>query len=325
MTTTSTATAAKNGFRPIDKIAVSLAHGFMGKGGQLEHIQLVDSVSAGICGVNAKDERGKVRTVVVSLPAYLDWGTPINQAEAANMDNRPNRSKAVIEHFGFIMALVSHGIEVQLLPPKENIPEGVYTRDIGFVAGKKLIHCNMGADVRKPEQEQLIGGIIPPREVMIEGGNVVLEGDLLFLGTGDRTNLAAVKWLQEVVGTEFEVINVPLKPGILHLDCAFGPIAKPNGHPGGALVYESAFADPASVTLLKKVYGKLHGISQTEAKLLGTNGFWINPETVFVNPRCEKVIEILNNLGTEVIHLPMDEVVLGEGYARCSTLPLVRE
>ncbi len=316
----------QSGFRPIDKQAVSLSIGFMSRLGQIEsHVVLSDGISASSTNFKCTNERSPLKAVAVSLPTYLDWANPINEVEAANMNNRPDRTRAVIEHFGFIMGILSKGVKVHLIGPHSDLPESVYTRDIAFVVGNKLIRCNMGADVRKNETRQILGAITPPSEVILEGGNVILEGDKLFLGIGDRTNVAAAKWLQEIVGGDFEVIQIPLNPGVLHLDCAFGPIALPNGHSGGALVYPSAFTTRESLDLLKQVYGKLYPVSEHDYHHLGTNGFWINPDTVFANPDCPKIVKLLKSLGKEVLTLPMDEVVKGEGYARCSTLPLLRE
>lgn len=308
--------------REIDKQAVSISNRFIGRMVQSELIRVADKIDPTLGQFKAKGERSELKLVALSLPTYLDWAEPINLAEAIN--RKPNRAKAVIEHLGFISAIASTNVEVVLIPPKPHLLEGVYMRDIGVVIGNKLIESNMVAKVRKREESQISGGIKPPQEVQIEGGNVIVEGEIVFLGIGDRTNIEAAKWLQEIVGTEFQIMPIKLRNGVLHLDCALGPIGIPNGKAGGALAYKSAFQEEKDLKLFEKIYGKLNWITKGEYAKMGANGFWVNPETVFVNPDCPRLIEIIKGKGKEVILLPMPEVVLGEGFARCSTMPLIR-
>ncbi|MBS3068027.1 hypothetical protein J4450_04955, partial [Candidatus Micrarchaeota archaeon] len=166
-------------------------------------VKIVEVADVSKRQVNCTSEKGKLSSAIVSLPTYLDWAEPINVAELANMGNKPNRATAVIEHIQFLLTLLSHGVELTLVKPSADTLEGVYTRDIAAVIGHKCILANMVAEPRWPEEKTITGGIIPPSEVKLEGGNVIIDGDVVFIGVGDRTNIEAVVWLQEVVGTAF--------------------------------------------------------------------------------------------------------------------------
>lgn len=275
---------------------------------------------------NCNDEKGKLKEAVVSLPTFLDWGTPINVAEAANMANKPDRLEAVNEHMKLIETLLSCGVKLQVIAPSESRLEGVYTRDPAFVIGDRAFRANLVAEPRKPEHGTFIRGIVPPEEVKIEGGNVVVDGNEVFLGVGDRTNTAAVEWLQGILGNTFQVIPIKLIPGVLHLDCAFSPIARPNGKAGGAIIYPNAFASDKDLKLFRSIYGRIFKIGEVEYKLLGANTLALDPETRIVNPSCQTIIDMLKGeLHQNVIPVRLDQVVLAEGYARCCVMPLVRE
>ncbi|MBI2079843.1 hypothetical protein HYT84_03690 [Candidatus Micrarchaeota archaeon] len=312
--------------RPLDSRAMRKSEVMLESLARHPLVKVVDQVNVSQYPVGCKGESGKLKTVVVSLPVYLDWAEPINGGEMANMQSRPDRLEAVEQHLRFILKLLEQGIEVIIIKPDHTRLEGVYTRDIGVVIGSRFIQCNMVASVRKPEELTIVGGIKPPPEVKIEGGNVILAGNLTFLGIGDRTNREAGEWLQGVVGTATEIKPILLKEGILHLDCAFSPIAKPNGTAGGAFVYQTAFASTDDLELLERVYGKLIGISEREATQLGVNVLSLDPHTKIITPSCNRLARILKTLYHQtVIRFNLEEVVKGEGYARCSTLPLLRE
>ena len=313
------------GLRSVDKEAIRLSQCLL-EGLQKRHSMVAIEDAADVRKVSCNDEKGKLTKAVVSLPTYLDWGMGINMAEIENMANKPDRLKAVIEHMKLIGTLLMRNVELIVIKPTQDKLEGVYTRDIGFVVGNKCIHANFVAEPRWAEERSISGGIKPPAEVKIEGGNALIDGNMVFLGIGDRTNIQAAVWLQEVLGTEFEVVPLFLQPGVLHLDCAFSPIAKPNGTNGGALVYSEAFVNERDIALLRKVYGRLFAVNKQEYKNLGLNTFALDQHTRIVNPNCPIVCEILAyELHQTIVPVGLDEIVKGEGYARCSVMPLVRE
>ncbi len=295
---------------------------------KFQGIKLVDVVRATDYRISCKSENGKLRTAVVSLPTYLDWGTPINIREAENHNNKPDRYVAVIEHTKLIMELRKANVDVVLINPGADKPEGVYTRDIGITIGDKLIQANLVALPRQAEEKTVEGGIKPPKEAELEGGNVILEGskNLMLVGVGRRTNDDAIKWLQEIVGTEFEVKAIRLNSDILHLDCIFSPIEVKSNHAGGAgLVYPNGFEDKRDLEFLVSIYGRLFEIGQDECCKLGANTLALDPKTRIVNPNCTQVISFLKGIGQNVVPVRLDEIVKGEGYARCSVMPLERE
>ncbi len=311
--------------RPLDQKAIAQTTTLIEGLQRVGKVNAIDRLDVAAIKVHVQDEKGKLKAAVVSLPTYLDWAAGINVAEIANMHNKPNRLNAVMEHIELLNTLLGYGVEVHLLNPSFERLEGVYARDIGMVIGDKVIEANFVSPARFPEEGSITGGLKPPKEVKIEGGNVILEGSKVFLGIGDRTNLEALEWLRGILGNQFEVTPINLVPGVLHLDCVFSPIAKPNGTPGGAIAYSAGFKHDSDITMLRKMYGQIFEATKQEYNALGVNTFALDPKTRIVTPACPRLIGLLTELGQRVVPIKLDEIVKGEGYARCSIMPLQRE
>ncbi|MCX6778325.1 MAG: arginine deiminase family protein [Candidatus Micrarchaeota archaeon] len=277
-------------------------------------VQVVDEIDASTLSVSRFHEPN-CKKVVVQPPTHLDWsGNGINSVEAANADNRPDRFVAVCEHICLIRLLVQNGTDVLIVRPRPEWPEGVYTRDISFVIGDKLIRANMAMDVRKPEQDAIKNAIVLP-EGIIEGGNVFVDSPNVLIGVGDRTDYAAVKCLQTILGKDFQVIPLELKPGVLHLDCVFNPV-----HKGAAVIDKNAFLRESDVKTLENIYADLVELPKKEIELLATN--FISMGSLFVNTHCKNLVKSLNQLGHWTKHLAFGEILKADGSARCATLPL---
>ncbi len=295
--------------------------------------QIADTVDAGRYAPNVQSERQPISKVVVSLPTYLDWDTshPINELEKANSQNLPNRSRAVRQHGIFIEKMLEFGIDVIAIPPSPERLEGVYTRDIAFVVGDQFIRANFTPLIngkpspRLAEEDTVTGGIKPPAGVIIEGGNVVVDHDHVFVGWGDRTNQAAVGWLQTLLGSSKQVVGLHLRPGVLHLDCVFLPIVPANGAPSRALIHEPAFVDPAELAFAESVYGRIQKVHPSEVPLLGLNAPCIDTHTRLVSKHAKRIIAAFREWGLKVVEVDLGEIIKAEGGPRCSTMPLVQE
>jgi len=313
----------KNKLRLVDQKAVRLTKFFLETLSGNPMVTVVDKLDASKHKISCTSENGTLKRVVVSMPTYLDWGTPINEAEAVN--RKPDRLTAVQQHIKFIQTLMAHGIQVIILKPDYSRLEGVYTRDIGFVIGTKCFRANLVAEARKPEQETVVNAIVPPPEVQIEGGNVLTKKELVFLGIGKRTNQEGAIWLQEQLGTEAEVKPIALTQETLHLDCAFGPLVQPNGVPGGALIYPKGFVNASDIELLQKVYAQTHIVPLEEYKLLGANVSFLGPAKGIIPTGCPTVKGYIAQHGIVPLEHDLTEIVLAEGAGRCSMFPLLRK
>ena len=129
-------------------------------------------------------------------------------------------------------------MEVIKLRPSKDHPEQVFTRDIGFTLGNQLFISEMANPIRQGE-EKVLAHWMNEQDVSykklsshpIEGGDVIVDGNRVFVGISDRTSMNAIQALQNEL-PDFEIIPIPFNPKYLHLDCVFNILSSKD-----ALIY----------------------------------------------------------------------------------------
>ena len=153
----------------------------------------------------------------------------------------------------------------------------------------------------------------------LEGGDVMLVGRDIYVGnTGNASNTAGIRWLQNCLGREYRVHEIPLSSHFLHLDCV---LALPR--PGLAVICREAFVKGVPEFLKN---WKLIGVSAEDAeKKLGCNGLVLNEKTMMVGDDMPDLARALRAEGTEVLTARIDGIYWQGGGFRCWHHPLVRE
>ncbi len=222
----------------------------------------------------------------------------------------------------------------------------IFTRDIGFVIDDYFIKANILPD-REPELAAIQYVIdqmdpakvrTPPEEVHVEGGDVILWNEYIFVGTYKgsdykdyitaRTNLYAVDYLRKLfphkIVKEFDLVKskVEARDNALHLDCCFQPIGQDK-----AIIYRSGFRDPADYQYLVNLFGdeNLFHITRDEMYEMHSNVFSISPDVIVSEKNFKRLNKWLRGEGFTVEEVPYAEISKQEGLLRCSTLPLIRD
>jgi N-dimethylarginine dimethylaminohydrolase len=222
----------------------------------------------------------------------------------------------------------------------------IFTRDIGFVIDDIFIKANILPDrERELEAIQYIINQInpakvvrPPEEVHIEGGDVMLWNNHIFIGTYKgsdykdyitaRTNMAGVEFIKNLfphkIVKEFDLVKSKLeaRDNALHLDCCFQPVGKDKG-----IIYKSGFREEADYRYLLNLFGKenLFHITRDEMYHMNSNVFSIAPNVVVSEKNFTRLNNWLRENNFIVEEVPYSEIAKQEGLLRCSTLPLIRE
>lgn len=274
--------------------------------------------------IQCQNEYQTLKSVITVSPEYMAITEVINETQNHYANDNINTKIASEQHLGLVKVLQAQGVAVQELPPQADLNEQVFTRDIGFTIGGDLFICNMARDIRKKEVKVLINWLekngVPYKQCevpSIEGGDVIVDGEQVWVGLSGRTTRAAVEALQTELPT-YTVQPLQLREDILHLDCVFNVINNDT-----ALIYPEAFTK-ADYKKLNQHYN-LITITEEEQFLMGPNVLAVGEGKVISLPENKRINEALTKAGFEVIEVPFSEIIKSGGSFRCCTLPLLRK
>ena len=171
-------------------------------------------------------EYDTLRRVILCPPKFMAIEEVINDVQRHYEDENIDVELAMKQHEEFERTLKEHGVEVIKLPASEQFPEQVFTRDIGFAVGDELFVSEMASDIRKGEEEVLEEWLeeedIPFQTTTdrVEGGDVIVDRNTVYVGVSSRTSEAAIRKLKRDL-PDHEIVEVPFNEKYLHLDCVF--------------------------------------------------------------------------------------------------------
>lgn len=302
--------------------------------------------------LNIKNETGLLKSVVLGQPKSLGAVPTLSESYDAKSyftiqnGNYPTESDITAEMDAFEGVLKKYGVKVYRPDIIEDYNQ-VFARDVAFVIEDKMIISNVIAD-RADEQDayrkifekvQWRKIINLPDTAHIEGGDVIVWNDFLFIGTcfsedyrsfkTARTNEYAIEILKEYFPKK-RIIDLELKKndtvpyeGILHLDCTFNPVGKDK-----CIIYKDGFVDENDYRLILDIFGEENcfHVDREEMFEMYPNIFSISENVVVSDRAFVRMNEHLRNVwGMTVEEIPYREVSKMGGLLRCSTMPLVRE
>ncbi|MGG1245905.1 dimethylarginine dimethylaminohydrolase family protein [Bacillus spizizenii] len=270
-----------------------------------------------------RTEYGTLQKVVLCSPEHMTIKDVINETQKHFEDDNIHVKTATDQHSRFVEALRSHNIEVILLPARDGLPEQVFTRDIGFVIGEKAFLSSMTEPIRQGE-EAIIKDLFHRQGISytrmlntsIEGGDVIIDKDIVYVGISQRTDMSAIGQLKEEL-PEYTVVPVQLHEKFLHLDCVFNIVSETE-----ALIYPNAL-QPEAVHMLAKRYDLIE-VPEDEQFTLGTNVLSIGRKTIISLPFNRHVNQQLSKRGYHIIEIDLSEIIKSGGSFRCCTMPLIR-
>ena len=300
--------------------------------------------------LNINNETSRLRAVV--LGSAISNGPTPTIAEAYDPKSLehilagtyPKEPDMVLEMEAFHNVLCKYGVTVYRPDSIENYNQ-IFVRDIGFVIGDVFIKSNILPDrERELDAIQYVLDQInpkkivrPPEEVHIEGGDVMLWNDYIFIGTYKgsdykdyitaRTNRQGVQYIKELfpnkIIKEFDLIKSKMeaRDNALHLDCCFQPVGENKG-----IIYKRGFREEADYLFLVTLFGEenLFHVTRKEMYDMCSNVFSIDTNVVVSEKKFKRLNKWLRANGFVVETIPYAEISKQEGLLRCSTLPLIR-
>jgi N-dimethylarginine dimethylaminohydrolase len=301
--------------------------------------------------LNVKNETSRLRAVVLGS-AISNGPTPtVNEAydpkslEHILAGTYPIEEDMVKEMDALFKVFQKYDVIVYRPEMIENYNQ-IFARDIGFVIDDIFIKANILPDrERELDAIQYVLDQIdpkkvvrPPEEVHIEGGDVMLHNEYIFIGTYKgsdyknyitaRTNTAGVAYIKALfpnkIVKEFDLVKskIEARDNALHLDCCFQQVGN-----GKGIIYKSGFREEADYMFLVGLFGKenLFHITRDEMYHMNSNIFSIAPDVVVSERNFTRLNAWLRDNGFTVEEVPYAEIAKQEGLLRCSTLPLIRD
>lgn len=302
--------------------------------------------------LNINNETGRLKTVVLGQPVSMGADPTLEESYDAKSYHTiqqgvyPKEEDIIHEMTEFEKVLRKYDVEV-IRPDIIKDYNQVFARDVAFVIEDKMILSNLIPD-RADEQEAYskIFEQVEWRKIInlpdtahIEGGDVIVWNDFLFIGTcfsedyrnfkTARTNEYAIEILKEYFPKK-RIIDLELKKndtvpyeGILHLDCTFNPVGKDK-----CIIYKDGFVDESDYRLILDIFGEENCFHVTKEEMfeMNPNIFSISPEVVVSDAAFTRMNRYLQDVwNIKVEEIPYREISKMGGLLRCSTMPLVRE
>ena len=300
--------------------------------------------------VKVDNEYSALKSVILGLaedmgdpPKVFDVYDPRSLYHIKN-NSYPSEVDVKKDVESFYKILIKHNVDV-LRPDNIKNCNQVFARDLGFTISNIFFQSNIVPN----REEELVGvsGIINnldagvvklPDYMHIEGGDVIIHNDKLFIGTysGEdyselitaRTNQESISYLENMIPSK-EIMSINIKKSntdvfenVLHLDCCFQPIGKRK-----AIICPDSFVNKRDVEYLISYFGKKNTYLAygQEAYMLISNLLVISPEVIVSDKRFNKINTWLEKNDFHVEKISYENVSKMSGLFRCSTLPLLRE
>ena len=312
------------GLREPDLRAVELAVFIYKQLGAVSNVAIAKEFDASRYGISCPNEDGFLKTAVVSPPPMLDWAPENgNRTELANMGKKPDRLLATMQHFLMVARMADHGTFVLVIEHDPDAKQMVFTRDSAFAVDGTLFLAKLFRKDRAAETAKFTGSAATFSEgAVIEGGNVILGKDCIFLGINHRTNMAGYEELRGKTGRE--VIPLPISDEVIHLDCIFLP-KEANGGPSLAFFYPKMFREPQKAhEIISKRYGNVKVISDSEFKAFGANVLKLDSSSWLANPGASAIVSGLEKAGIKPDLLHFDQISMSEAGFRCCFAAVAR-
>ena len=301
--------------------------------------------------LNVNNETSRLLTVVLgtaksngSTPELEECYDPKSRQNVLN-NTYPTEIDMINEMNQFEQVLLKYKVDIRRPETIINYNQ-IFSRDIAFVVDDSFIISNILPD-RSNEILAInkVIDLIPknkiielPEDCHVEGGDVILHNDYIFIGTYDgddysnfktaRTNYKAIKFLKEKFTEKkiipFDLIKSDLEPtkNALHLDCCLQPVGN-----GKLVACPEAFLKREQYKWLVDYFGdqNILEISLSEMSKMNCNFFSIDTNIVVSEKSFTRLNSWLRGFDIVVEEINYKEISKQGGLLRCSTLPLIRE
>lgn len=228
----------------------------------------------------------------------------------------PDYEKALQQHAAYIAALQQCGVDATVLPPDESYPDSCFVEDAAVLTRYCAVITNPGAPTRKGETaavEAAVAKFYPQEKIFhiqapgtLEGGDVMMCGDIFYVGLSARTNEEGVRQLGAILQPfGCSVVSVPLTE-VLHLKT-------------GVVYLENNVLLAAGEFLTKPAFAHYRKIEVPADEPYAANCIWVNGK-VIVPAGYPKVLAAVQAAGYETLTCDTSEYKKIDGGLSCLSL-----
>jgi dimethylargininase len=241
-------------------------------------------------------------------------GSDFAQGLTTSALGAPDVALALEQHSRYIDALRSLGVDVEVLPPLEGMPDACFVEDTAVVADEIAVITHPGAPARQGEAATIATAMSRYKNISImnapadiDGGDVLLADNTFFVGVGNRTNIEGFNTFKNILESyqKYKFVAVELADG-LHLKSSVTEIA-PN-----TLLLTKLLADHPAFMGYKKVV-------TPEDEEYAANALLING-TVLTPVGFPKTHKLMQEAGCRLLKLDMSEYRKMDGALTCLSL-----
>jgi dimethylargininase len=237
----------------------------------------------------------------------------VNGLSSANL-GIPDYDLAMRQHQNYINALKFCGLQVEVLEANEDFPDSTFIEDIALLTSHCAIITNPGAPSRKGEAEDVIDTITKyysdiefiKEPGTIEAGDIMMVGDLFYIGLSDRTNQEGTRQISSILAKyKLGATLVPLKD-MLHLKTGVAYLEHNN------LLVTREF-------VTAQAFNQFNKLEIDTSESYAANCIWVNDHVIIPEgyPNAKNTIE---KTGYKTIEVDISEFKKLDGGLSCLSL-----
>ena len=264
-----------------------------------------------------------MKKLLLCPPKFYDIRYEINPWMDKN--NPINKQKSQQQYDKLKETYNTLGIKYFELPPEKDLPDQVFTTDIGHAEGKIFIRASFKYKERRKEADiaesffKKKGYKIYalPQKVYFEGGDFIKSGDKYFFGWGKRSSHDAIFYLEKALDAEIIPIELP-DDYFYHLDTCFAPISDSIAVANlGALTKEG-------ISTLKKHFPKIIPTNDQDNQMMACNLIAVDKNAILTQGISKDLKKNLTPYLDLIGTVPMGEYLKGGGSIHCVSFEIFR-
>ncbi|MFF0818491.1 dimethylargininase [Rhodococcus sp. NPDC003318] len=245
-----------------------------------------------------------------SINDWMDPGTPVD------VELAQRQWQTLVDTYRDL------GHHVHLIDPVPGLPDMVFVTDSGVVVDGVALGARYRTEQRGPEaahvlrwfEENGLRRIVAPNYVNEGEGDLLVVGDMIFAGTGFRTDERAHAEAEWHLRRRVATVRLT-DPRYYHLNTAMGVL---DDH---TIAYLPSAFDDRSVTLLRAMFPDAIIATEDDTRFLGLN-LVSDGHNVVLASQATGLAEQVRSRGYNPVPVDMSEFLKSGGGIKCCTLEL---